>query len=1345
MGYALMESAHKCPRCGQLLPADAPQGLCPACLMQAGFPTGPLTEATEGVGGKKPAFTPPAVAELAPLFPQLDILELIGQGGMGAVYKARQPELDRLVALKILAPQTAHDPGFAERFGREARALARLSHPNIVAVYDYGRVGGYHYFIMEYVDGANLRQVERAGKLASRDALKIIPQICEALQFAHDGGIVHRDIKPENILLDKKGRVKIADFGLAKIFAADGSAPSVLTEAGHVMGTPHYMAPEQVEHPLEVDHRADIYSLGVVFYEMLTGELPLGRFAAPSARATVDARLDDVVLRTLEKEPGQRYQQASQVKTDVETISWVAAVAEGNSLIPPPWKYLWVVGVALALAFLGVDSYSRLVGIWQTSEISMANLPLPLPDPSSLTGYYGNQHVQVMPALGTDGYHWILQTEQMLHAPDGPNAGWRVRHVDYDGLPGGREVHWSSSLHWLVAALAWTDHILLREPMGAALEHTEPWANTFVLCLLIIFVPWVVSRRMGAVAAGLLALCFVTVYPYYEFSFVGYFDHHGLAASSDLLMVLFLVAGGAGWLRAEKVLPERLAPGERALWDWLPERRRAKGWFIASGIAGGVGLWVSAASVVPPMFGIGVAALIGTGMMGRMSGPKTVYRAEPGLWRIWGIAGAATSLFFYLVEYFPSHFSWRLEVNHPLYALAWLAAGDLLCRVCQLLQGRKQAPWEVVRMAMALVADVLALAAIPAAILGHGEKVFGILPGTFLVNYHVDYILEFREFLTQMTYLNPMQIVGGISFIPLTVVPVGVLLCVPGLARPWRALLLTGLLPGLVMSGLAQVQIRWLGLDCAVSAVELATTVLVISKLWPDIPWTKMAMVVGAGVMLAAGAIFCTGAALAPWVAVATASVAALTIILWTRWHPAALVFAATLVGLSALAPWVAGTPAVWDFFTHRLNPPETLNFASISWTIIKAAGVIAGIGLGLLLPGLVVSAVGAGFFRWSGRECVRAMYTGLVLIFVAFVVLPFPIFTANQWAVTNFNKWSGPQELDLTQVVTRDMAQRLRARLGKVPGRILSGPTTSTWMMYFGGFQGLGTLYWENTAGLKTAAAIYSAKTDDEALRLIKENHITHIAIFSWDAFIEEYARLNAGLRRPTTEAEGKAQAEQLKDSFLVRLVGDHHVPSWLRVVPYRMPDHPMLKYAYALLYEVDPGQSAQESELREAQGELGYGTTEGLVAGANRLRQLEERQPEYLPAFVNYALVRLGDGNRTSFLEEMQKVMPLLDKAASLPLADRVDLCIALFYAQDTTDLMREFSTALAGADETSLRRVQPDKLVTFLQIAERFSKLSAEQRSTLRQGMSLLTPAQQHQVLNWQVRAPEGTGSR
>jgi hypothetical protein len=243
------------------------------------------------------------------------------------VSKKWQPGLERLVAVKILPPELSQGTAFAARFTREARALAKLNHPNIVAVHEFGQADGLSYFVMEYVDGLNLCQAIQSGTIHPREALAIVPQICEALQYAHDEGVVHRDIKPENILLDKCGRVKIAEFGLAKLLGQDTTEYG-LTTTQQVLGTPNYMAPEQVEGAKDVDHRADIFSLGVVFYELLTGELPLGRFSPPSKKVQVDVRLDEVVLRALEKEPEQRYQHASEVKTAIERVSVVGAIPQ---------------------------------------------------------------------------------------------------------------------------------------------------------------------------------------------------------------------------------------------------------------------------------------------------------------------------------------------------------------------------------------------------------------------------------------------------------------------------------------------------------------------------------------------------------------------------------------------------------------------------------------------------------------------------------------------------------------------------------------------------------------------------------------------------------------------------------------------------------------------------------------------------------------------------------------------------------------------------------------------------------------------------------------------------------
>jgi predicted Ser/Thr protein kinase len=285
-----------CPRCNAPAAEETLRefgGVCPKCLLD-------FSEEQD-----------------APAFPNLEIVEMLGQGGMGVVYKAVQKNLGRTVALKVLSPHLSADPEFVERFTREARALASLNHPNIVGIYDSGIHDHVPFLVMEYVDGTPLRKMLASRKLTPERVLEVIPQICDALYYAHAQGVVHRDIKPENILVDRQGRVKIADFGLAKLASLDEAR---ITKTGYVMGSPHYMAPEQFENSGHVDHRADIYSLGVVFYEMLTGEVPMGRFKPPSAKAPVDQRLDPVVLKSLEREPEDRWQSADEVKARVARL-----------------------------------------------------------------------------------------------------------------------------------------------------------------------------------------------------------------------------------------------------------------------------------------------------------------------------------------------------------------------------------------------------------------------------------------------------------------------------------------------------------------------------------------------------------------------------------------------------------------------------------------------------------------------------------------------------------------------------------------------------------------------------------------------------------------------------------------------------------------------------------------------------------------------------------------------------------------------------------------------------------------------------------------------------------------
>jgi tRNA A-37 threonylcarbamoyl transferase component Bud32 len=267
---------------------------------------------------------------------------LLGVGGMARVYLADDRVLERRVAVKVLSSPYAQDPVFVERFRREARAAARLSHPNIVAVFDSGSDAGEHYLVMEHVAGQSLAELlARQGRLAPRRAAELAVEVCAALSAAHAQGLVHRDVKPANVLVGADGRVKVTDFGIVK-----AAATATLTGIGTVLGTAAYLSPEQAQ-GRPVDARSDLYSLGCVLYELCTGSPPFGSGAnsspvavasqhlhqppePPSARnPQVDAGLDGVVLTALAKDPAQRYQSAVELEDALERVLAGDAVAAG--------------------------------------------------------------------------------------------------------------------------------------------------------------------------------------------------------------------------------------------------------------------------------------------------------------------------------------------------------------------------------------------------------------------------------------------------------------------------------------------------------------------------------------------------------------------------------------------------------------------------------------------------------------------------------------------------------------------------------------------------------------------------------------------------------------------------------------------------------------------------------------------------------------------------------------------------------------------------------------------------------------------------------------------------------
>lgn len=283
-------------------------------------------------GREAGSWAAPAAEELAGIFPGFEVEELLGRGGMGAVYRARQASLDRDVAIKILPPDLGEDPEFAERFRREAQTVPRLNHPNIVHVHDFGHEpdSGLFYLVMEFVDGSDLREWIAETPMAPDLALRVAGEVCEALGHAHELGFVHRDVKPANVFLDAAGRVKIGDFGLAKLFSAPAGALE-LTTTGYAMGTADYCAPEVLRGDNgAIDCRADIFSLGVMLYELLTGARPRGNFAPPSRKVRVSRRVDAVVLKAIDEAPERRFASAERAENPLKATT---------EYVNSPWFY----------------------------------------------------------------------------------------------------------------------------------------------------------------------------------------------------------------------------------------------------------------------------------------------------------------------------------------------------------------------------------------------------------------------------------------------------------------------------------------------------------------------------------------------------------------------------------------------------------------------------------------------------------------------------------------------------------------------------------------------------------------------------------------------------------------------------------------------------------------------------------------------------------------------------------------------------------------------------------------------------------------------------------------------
>jgi len=652
------------------------------------------------------------------------------------------------------------------------------------------------------------------------------------------------------------------------------------------------------------------------------------------------------------------------------------------------------------------------------------------PDPQSESGFLKGMRNTILPSSAVDGCQWIMLTQRMVH-----NGDWRMRWTDIDNSPHGREVHWSSLLPWTIIAFAWTQSVVTGIPLAQAVAPASLWTNPVYLGLLILTVPFFTARRFGLMAGAVVALLMGSVYPFMTLFSYAAPDHHGLAAIGGLLTTLLLVAGGGGWAASDE------AARYRHTADWFPlAERTARQHFMIAGFWSGFGLWISAATAVPVFLAIGFATLLNAWSIRRLP-PVEGQVFRPSLWAWWGNAAAVSSIFFYLLEYFPSHLGMRLEVNHPLYSLAMWGGGQVLSRLGSRLTGPMKIP---ARSDLAgLLAGAAACGALPLCILASQGAYFNVAD-PFLWLLHVNHIHEFKP-LTEIMAGRPLgDLPAVVSIIPISLIPLAWLTLGTTTPAPTKTLLVLAAAPPLLLTALGLQQFRWLN---------------VATGLW----FVPVVILVSRG---------------------------------------------------------------------------------SRSDTTLKSQKMFATLG------SIVLMAVIIQYPQAIIRSAIAADPQG--------------DFSTN----------------DKVALAMRDVAHRLRARTGPTAPVILSGPTTTTWFMYYGGMRGVGTLYWENIVGLKAAAAINAATGEQEAIDMITRQGITHIVVCSVDAFVEEYASLH----RTTNNLSNGAE------SFLGRLLDSLAIPSWLLPLHFSPADSGV----EVLVFEVCPRQpqeqfSAAVAHFHRERGELG------------------------------------------------------------------------------------------------------------------------------------------------------------
>jgi tetratricopeptide (TPR) repeat protein len=702
---------------------------------------------------------------------------------------------------------------------------------------------------------------------------------------------------------------------------------------------------------------------------------------------------------------------------------------------------------------LSVESYRVrwlvLVAVWTLSSAYLLLETSMVGDYLKLTGRMGLRGTseistplkETYPVFAADAQVWVRHALALLEGHD-----VRLRHTTIDNAPKGREVHWNSAWAWCIAGAGWVYHLGTGLPIELSVERATLWLSPIVHIILMALLSGWATKRGGLIAGVVVAVAIVTNDRMCEGFFPTYVDHHGLLTMSVLATFLGALFAGGGWWQASSGNTARVLPASK---------EDARSAAVFSAIAGACGLWVSAASVIPAIALVGIMGLVATVVYGRIAKANgATFDAQ--VWRLWGRTGAVASLLFYLVEYFPNHLGLRLEANHPLHAIAWLAGGELIAQISERALGERHRRWANLKP---LIWPLAAVGIVPVVVIIGGARVFSILD-PFMARLHNDYIQEFLPIWVTMRSFGKISILQNIAM---------------------------GLFP--ILGAVATLTYRR--------------------------KETPIVLVYGT---LVAGTLLLMALAQSRWLLNGTAGQIALLVVL--------------------LCTWMVNLRPVYR------------------WTL---AAVAMGV---LLIPNAVLR-------HYGMSEQTRTRQV------------------SPSDALAPFN---------------RDIAAVIRASQPTGEIVLLSSPNSSTGVGYYGRFKTLGTLYWENTEGLKAAASILGANSDEEAAALIRAHGVTHIALIQQENFIEQYYRL----------LHPKATIEEIRRCFGLRILADKVVPQWLQMIPYKLPDDLSALKHYVMLFKVNFSQTMPEALYNMALAQIAAGNIED---GERILDQLTSKTAPKVP----------------------------------------------------------------------------------------------------------------------------------